>query len=205
MDKDTEKADLGTQAPLQIGGHAASEVEQIPPPTANSTSSDSENTARDPEEELEEARRNNPNGLTRTISGISVRQATDDFHQLERKFSNLSRTSHRDKEAAHKDSWNQLRREFSNVSQRSRRGSKATAGAVQEKDGGAKQEEATLESGTGSTTIEEERFDLETALRTGLHAEQEAGIRPKHIGVIWDNFTVKGMGGASNFVKTFPK
>lgn len=202
MDKDIKKADLGAQETQQIGGHAASEIEQIPPATANSTSTDSEHTARDPEEELEEARRNNPNGLTRTVSGISVRQATDDFHQLERKFSNLSRTSQ--KEAAHKDSWNQLRREFSNVSHRSRRGSKGAA-SEKGKDAGVKQEEATLESGTGSSTEEEERFDLETVLRTGLDAEQKAGIRPKHIGVIWENFTVKGMGGASNFVKTFPK
>ncbi|KAI1490494.1 ABC-2 type transporter [Biscogniauxia mediterranea] len=47
-------------------------------------------------------------------------------------------------------------------------------------------------------------FDLENALRGGLDAEQEAGIRPKHIGVYWDGLTVKGMGGMTNFVKTFP-
>jgi ABC-type multidrug transport system ATPase subunit len=37
-----------------------------------------------------------------------------------------------------------------------------------------------------------------------LDAEQEAGIRPKHIGVYWDQFTVKGMSGATNYVRTFP-
>ncbi|KAK3945683.1 putative brefeldin a resistance protein [Diplogelasinospora grovesii] len=50
----------------------------------------------------------------------------------------------------------------------------------------------------------EEQFDLEAALRGGLDAEREAGIRPKHIGVYWDGLTVKGMSGSTNFVKTFP-
>lgn len=49
-----------------------------------------------------------------------------------------------------------------------------------------------------------EIFDLETVLRTGLAAEQEAGIKPKHIGVYWDELTVKGIGGMENFVQTFP-
>ncbi|KAI1141368.1 ABC-2 type transporter-domain-containing protein [Hypoxylon sp. FL0543] len=47
-------------------------------------------------------------------------------------------------------------------------------------------------------------FDLEATLRGGLDAEREAGIKPKHIGVYWDGLTVKGMGGTTNFVKTFP-
>ncbi|KAI0829168.1 ABC-2 type transporter-domain-containing protein [Hypoxylon sp. FL0890] len=49
-----------------------------------------------------------------------------------------------------------------------------------------------------------EVFDLETTLRGGLDAERQAGIKPKHIGVYWDGLTVKGMGGTTNFVKTFP-
>ncbi|KAK0708091.1 ABC-2 type transporter-domain-containing protein [Lasiosphaeris hirsuta] len=58
---------------------------------------------------------------------------------------------------------------------------------------------------SGSPVSEEvEQFDLEGALRGGLDAEREAGIRPKHIGVYWDGLTVKGLGGSSNFVKTFP-
>ncbi|KAK5661891.1 hypothetical protein OQA88_10000 [Cercophora sp. LCS_1] len=51
---------------------------------------------------------------------------------------------------------------------------------------------------------EAEQFDLEAALRGDLDAEREAGIRPKHIGVYWDSLTVKGVGGSSNYVKTFP-
>ncbi|KAI1347172.1 ABC-2 type transporter [Xylaria sp. FL0043] len=56
---------------------------------------------------------------------------------------------------------------------------------------------------TGSETSEEE-FDLEQVLRGGLDAEREAGIKPKHIGVYWDGLTVKGMGGMTNYVQTFP-
>lgn len=50
----------------------------------------------------------------------------------------------------------------------------------------------------------EDMFDLEATLRGGLAAEQAAGIKPKHIGVYWDKLTVKGMGGMTNYVQTFP-
>ncbi len=50
----------------------------------------------------------------------------------------------------------------------------------------------------------DEPFDLESTLRGGLNAVQEAGIKDKHIGVYWDGLTVKGMGGMTNYVKTFP-
>ncbi|RYP73539.1 hypothetical protein DL771_003578 [Monosporascus sp. 5C6A] len=69
---------------------------------------------------------------------------------------------------------------------------------------------ADVEKGTAkfaeSTQSEDssELFDLESALRGGLVAEQEAGIKAKHIGVYWDGLTVKGMGGMTNYVKTFP-
>jgi ATP-binding cassette subfamily G (WHITE) protein 2 (SNQ2) len=39
---------------------------------------------------------------------------------------------------------------------------------------------------------------------TSLKAEQESGIKSKHIGVVWENLTVSGAGGVTNFVKTFP-
>ncbi|KAL8365942.1 hypothetical protein RB595_004631 [Gaeumannomyces hyphopodioides] len=55
-----------------------------------------------------------------------------------------------------------------------------------------------------SSSSESDRFDLESYLRSGIAAQREAGIRPKHIGVYWNDFTVKGMGGMSNFVQTFP-
>lgn len=47
-------------------------------------------------------------------------------------------------------------------------------------------------------------FDLEGALRGGLDAEREAGIRDKHVGAYWNDLTVKGIGGSANYVPTFP-
>lgn len=170
MDRDVEKAGLEAQNPerQQIFDNRA--VEELPPRTSVSTDTDS--TTRDPEEELEEARRNNPLGLTRTKSGVSVEQARDDFQQLRKQLSNVSKNSRasRNKEA-------------------NKEGTK---------------DDAMEAAVTASSADTEEQFDLEGALRTGLDAEQRAGIRPKHIGVVWENFTVKGMGGFENYVKTFP-
>lgn len=122
----------------------------------------------DHEELREEARRNNPNGLARASTGISVAQAEADFAQLQRELSRASRTS--------------SRRDETDVEKRA---SNAAADVPSSESDG-------------------EQFDLESALRGGLDAEREAGIRPKHIGVYWDGLTVRGMGGMTNYVKTFP-
>ncbi|KAK3332194.1 ABC-2 type transporter-domain-containing protein [Cercophora scortea] len=133
--------------------------------SSNPRSSTSSQT-QDLEELREEARRNNPNGLTHVGSGISVEGAEADFRQLRRE---LSRASHTN---SHRKS-------------------------------------ADVEKGPGiadtlSSEDSADQFDLETALRGGLDAEREAGIRPKHIGVYWEGLTVKGLGGVTNYVKTFP-
>lgn len=47
-------------------------------------------------------------------------------------------------------------------------------------------------------------FNLEAAMRGDLDASAQAGIRAKHIGTCWDGLTVRGIGGFTNFVKTFP-
>ncbi|KAF0644810.1 hypothetical protein FPSE5266_09498 [Fusarium pseudograminearum] len=86
----------------------------------------------------------------------------------------------------------ELQREFTGVSRASRRKSRAS-NADPEKNVAA-EDEAEVES----------LFDLEAALRGGLDREKEAGIKSKHIGVYWDDLTVKGFGGMSNFVPTFP-
>lgn len=92
----------------------------------------------------------------------------------------------------------ELQRELSRMSNASRRHSRTPhAGDDEEKATG------TVADSQGSIATEE-IFDLESALRGGLEAEQAAGIKPKHIGVYWDGLTVKGMGGAENFVETFP-
>jgi len=49
----------------------------------------------------------------------------------------------------------------------------------------------------------EDQFDLEGTLRDKLAAEEDSGIRPKQIGVLWDNLTVSGT-SVTNTVRTFP-
>ncbi|PTB69200.1 hypothetical protein BBK36DRAFT_1193534 [Trichoderma citrinoviride] len=82
-----------------------------------------------------------------------------------------------------------LQREFTGVSRASRRNKSSS-----DPEKGA------------TVTAEDDAsvFDLEAALRGDLDASTEAGIRSKHIGTCWDGLTVKGIGGFTNFVKTFP-
>ncbi|XP_044719048.1 ABC-2 type transporter domain-containing protein [Hirsutella rhossiliensis] len=91
-----------------------------------------------------------------------------------------------------------LQREFTGVSRASRRDRGTKGGGVER----AGVEKAIVDedgpSDDGSV------FDLETALRGDLDAGQAAGIRPKHVGVYWDGLTVRGVGGTTNYVQTFP-
>ncbi|CAN8098395.1 unnamed protein product [Discula destructiva] len=194
MDSSVEKAELASQGP----GHQSAddrEVEVLP----QRTSTDSDETTRDPEDEREEARRNNPMGLTRTRSGVSVEQARGDFQQLRQELSHFSRTSRASHEAGREE--NQLHKHFSHTSGKSRHSHTESKDIIEE----TKTDDlGVAETGTATSSEEEEQFDLEAALRGGQEAEKKAGIRPKHIGVYWDDFTVKGMGGFENYVKTFP-
>ena len=62
-----------------------------------------------------------------------------------------------------------------------------------------------VEKAVSSESSEDaEPFDLEDTLRGNKNLEEEAGIKSKHIGVIWDNLTVKGVGGTKVTVPTFP-
>ncbi|KAI0129629.1 ABC-2 type transporter [Xylariales sp. AK1849] len=139
--------------------------------TGRPTTSASSKT--DLDEARERARQNNPNGMSRVNSGISVEQAEADFAELQRELSGLSRASRRNSRASRD-------------------------GGDLEKGGKGVNAES---PGSIST---EDVYDLESALRGGLAAEEAAGIKPKHIGVYWDGLTVKGMGGMENFVQTFP-
>lgn len=192
MDSNTEKAEQASHT-HERQAIDDREVETLP----QRSSTDSEETTRDPENEREEARRNNPLGLTRTRSGVSVEQARGDFNQLRRELSSASRNSRASHDATRKD----LRKEISNVSGKSKHNRKESK---ETKDVSEQDELAAAESGTATSSDDESQFDLEAALRGGQEAEKKAGIRPKHIGVYWDKFTVKGMGGFENYVKTFP-
>lgn len=92
----------------------------------------------------------------------------------------------------------QLQRELTGISAKSKALSKTRSKSktTEEKD-----VEKTAES---FSDTEADQFDLENTLRGNRQAEEDSGIRSKHIGVIWDGLTVRGTGGVTNFVKTFP-
>lgn len=52
-----------------------------------------------------------------------------------------------------------------------------------------------------SESSEQEQFDLESVLRGRQGEAEEAGIKSKKIGVVWDGLTVSGIGGVKNYVK----
>lgn len=56
-----------------------------------------------------------------------------------------------------------------------------------------------------SATTRDPEWSLEDVLRGNREAELDAGIKPKHIGVIWEKLTVRGLGGVKIFVKVFPE
>ncbi|TEY32131.1 hypothetical protein BOTCAL_0755g00010 [Botryotinia calthae] len=92
----------------------------------------------------------------------------------------------------------QLQRELSGISTKSKALSR-TQSRVKTAD-----EKDVEKSAESIAETEGEHFNLENTLRGNRQAEADSGIRPKHIGVVWDGLTVRGTGGVSNFVQTFP-
>ncbi|KAJ6007540.1 hypothetical protein N7540_011516 [Penicillium herquei] len=90
-----------------------------------------------------------------------------------------------------------LNRQFSHISHQARQVSKQASRVSKT---------ATFEDveKAGSSDHSDETWDLETTLRGKRDAEEEAGIKDKHVGVIWDNLSVRGRGGVKTFIKTFP-
>ncbi|EWY79905.1 hypothetical protein FOYG_16970 [Fusarium oxysporum NRRL 32931] len=62
------------------------------------------------------------------------------------------------------------------------------------------EDKAVVDSSSSSSS----GFDLEGVLRGNLTAGREVGIHDKHIGVFWENLTVRGVSATHNFVPTFP-
>ncbi|KAI5310105.1 hypothetical protein KEM55_001631, partial [Ascosphaera atra] len=102
-----------------------------------------------------------------------------------------------DVEEAERD-FAELNRIFTEKSTRSRAAARTL---TQEKSGVARID---IEHASADFEKEDEPFDLEEVLRGYKQAEIEAGIRPKNIGVLWDNLTVRGIGGEKTRVRTFP-
>lgn len=127
------------------------------------------------EHQREHAQKSAPNGFSNPNSGVSVADAEAEFAQLQRELSGIS--------------------EKSRLSRRNSRSSRHEKTAS---------EDVEKISSTQTTEHNAEPFDLEATLRGGREEEQEAGIKPKRIGVIWEDLKVTGTGGVTNFVKTFP-
>ncbi|PQE05366.1 ABC transporter protein [Rutstroemia sp. NJR-2017a BVV2] len=130
--------------------------------------------ADDSEIQRENARHANPSGFVSTNRGIDVKAAEAEFAELQRELSGISTKS----KALSKS--------------QSRKSAKLT-----EKD---------VEKGGEASSVSEatKQFDLEGTLRGNRAAEEDSGIRSKSIGVVWDGLTVRGTGGVTNFVQTFP-
>ncbi|KAH8599017.1 ABC-2 type transporter-domain-containing protein [Bisporella sp. PMI_857] len=133
--------------------------------------------ADDPEKKRENVRNANPNGFSRTEPGVNIKAAEADFAELGRQLTGISQAS---------------RKLSRTQSKQSSRKGKTPSDDI----------EKAAES--SDQTSDYEPFDLESTLRGNQAAEIESGMRPKHIGVIWDGLTVTGMGGVTNFVKVFP-
>jgi hypothetical protein len=111
------------------------------------------------------------NGVSNVSGGVNVSRAEAEFAELSKE---LSRASN-------------LSRKISRVQSRQSRKNEVPADV----------EKAIEESDASS----EEQFDLESVLRGNRDEEERAGIKSKHIGVVWENLTVSGIGGVRNIVK----
>lgn len=106
------------------------------------------------EQQREELRISNPQGVTSTLTGVNVEKAEHDFEELNRQFSSISH------QARHL----------------SKQASRASRPTVTTED----------VEGTGSSADSDDPWDLETTLRGNRTAEEEAGIKDKHIGEKFD-------------------
>ena len=110
--------------------------------------------------------------------GVSVQRAEADFAELSKELSAISQ------EQPH------LSRTTSRIS------------ALRSYSYRARDPEKDIEKAT--THESRAAFDLEETLRGAKEHDETSGIKSKRIGVIWENLTVKGVGGVKNIVRTFP-
>ena len=92
----------------------------------------------------------------------------------------------------------ELNRELSAMSRQTRQASKERIQETTAVEG------LDLEKSSSLETPEHGDWNLETILRGARSLDQESGIKPKRVGVLWENLTVKGIGGVKNIVRTFP-
>ena len=115
---------------------------------------------------------------------VSVARAEHEFAELSRQMSSQSQTSRK------------LSRTVSTVSKHS---------TVSKPSIVSRKKEVDLEKDSSTSESEGDVFNLEETLRGSKAEDDISGIRSKHIGIIWDNLTVRGVGGVKNIVKVFPQ
>ncbi len=123
-------------------------LEDSPIETSNTTARTSIDTAADPEVQRENVRNANPNGFSRTNTGVDVKAAEEEFATLQRELSGISQTSRR------------LSRTHSRQSKK----------GVSEKDVEKHASEDSL--------TEEEAFDLEATLHSNRNVSPRILPRP---------------------------
>ena len=117
---------------------------------------------------------------------VSVRKGKEEFAALERRFSNMSQRSQ------------ELQRQSTRRSTRSmsisgfNRAEKTTTRQSNQPDGGEK----------GMKT-EDDEFNLAEVLRSGKEKNDEAGIKHKKVGVVWEDLEVIGGGGLKINIRNF--
>ena len=121
-----------------------------------------------------------PQALSPALSGVSVEQAEEYWKRLDRHFSDASEANR----------------------YRSRSTSRYTSRSYYR---GSFARDLEKQTSDDSSNAKDGVWSLEDTLRSGRAADEEADIKQKHIGVIWENLNVKGLGGVKNIVKTFPQ
>lgn len=142
-----------------------------------------------PEGEQSELKRSNNSSFVGELGGpghVSVRRGKDEFAALERRFSNLSQTSQRE----------DLQRFNSRRSMRSNSGFPKAKKVVSASSG---PDPSDAEKGKAT----EEEFDLAEVLKSGMQKSDEAGIKRKQVGVVWEDLEVIGAGGLKINIRNF--
>jgi len=117
---------------------------------------------------------------------VSVRRGKEEFAALERRFSNLSQNS------------DNLSRFESRRSVRSMQRGFSKAEKIRSASSGPDPSDA--EKGKAG---EEEEFNLSEVLRSGREKKDEAGIKRKQVGVVWEDLEVIGAGGMKINIRNF--
>ena len=115
---------------------------------------------------------------------VSVRRGKEEFAALERRFSNLSQNS------------DNLQRYSS---RRSVRSGFLKAEKIRSVSSGPDPSDAEK----GRAAAEEEEFNLAEVLRSGREKKDEAGIKRKQVGVVWEDLEVIGAGGMRINIRNF--